>query len=102
MAQSLIEAFLSSLVRQVGRDSGKVISNSIYKDAHATPIRHVSSKTETDKKKERKAEATKTTAKASTEAVNFETHKRMREITHSVLGDLLKTPNSTDSTKTKE
>lgn len=33
--------FLNSVIRQLGRDTGKVISNSIFKDAHSTPIRMV-------------------------------------------------------------
>ena len=47
MAMSMLEKFVSSLIRQVGRDTGKVVSNLVYKDAHATPIRHVSSQKET-------------------------------------------------------
>ena len=43
MGQSLLEKFISSAVRQVGRDTGKVISNSLYGDAHSTPVRHVRS-----------------------------------------------------------
>ena len=31
--------FLSSAVNQVGRDMGKVVSNKVFKDAHASPIR---------------------------------------------------------------
>lgn len=36
--------FFSSLKRQVGRDTGKVISNSIFGDAHSTPHRNVNRK----------------------------------------------------------
>ena len=43
MAQSLLEKFISSAVRQVGKDTGKVISNGLYGDAHATPVRHIKS-----------------------------------------------------------
>ena len=43
MAQSLLEKFVSSAIRQVGRDTGKVISNSLYGDAHSTPVRHIKS-----------------------------------------------------------
>lgn len=39
---NLGKGFIRSAVNQVGRDTGKVISNSIYGDAHATPIRNVS------------------------------------------------------------
>lgn len=35
------KGFIRSAVNQVGRDTGKVISNTIYGDAHATPIRNV-------------------------------------------------------------
>lgn len=35
---------INSAVSQVGRDGGKVISNHLYGDAHATPIRNVSLK----------------------------------------------------------
>ena len=36
---------MRAVIRQVGRDTGKVISNKVYKDAHATPIRMVSADT---------------------------------------------------------
>lgn len=32
-------SFSSSLINQLGRDSGKVITNMVFKDLHATPIR---------------------------------------------------------------
>lgn len=35
------KGFVRSAVNQVGRDSGRVISNSIYGDAHSIPIRNV-------------------------------------------------------------
>lgn len=38
-SQTYLAKFLSSLIRQVGRDTGKVISNKLYGDAHATPYR---------------------------------------------------------------
>ncbi|MFV0545694.1 MAG: hypothetical protein ACK5ND_05775 [Bacteroides sp.] len=38
---NLGKGFVRSAVNQVGRDGGKVISNSIYGNAHATPIRGV-------------------------------------------------------------
>ena len=34
----LLKGFVRSAVNQVGRDGGKVISNTIYKGAHSTPI----------------------------------------------------------------
>jgi hypothetical protein len=34
-----LKRFFSSLVGQVGRDGGRVISNKVYKDRHAAPIR---------------------------------------------------------------
>lgn len=37
----MFNKFLSSAIRQVGRDLGKVVSNQVFGDAHATPIRHV-------------------------------------------------------------
>lgn len=44
MAKSnLGQSFIRSLVRQVGRDAGKVVSNKAFGDAHATPIRMVRS-----------------------------------------------------------
>lgn len=44
MAKSnLGQAFVKSLVRQVGRDAGKVVSNKAFGDAHSTPIRMVQS-----------------------------------------------------------
>lgn len=43
--QELGKGFIRSAVNQVGRDGGKVISNHIYGDAHATPIRHVGQST---------------------------------------------------------
>lgn len=39
---SLGKSFVRSAVNQVGRDGGKVISNRVYGDKHATPIRGVS------------------------------------------------------------
>lgn len=38
---NLGKGFVRSAVNQVGRDGGRVISNSLYGDAHATPIRRV-------------------------------------------------------------
>ncbi len=35
----LAKGFVRSAVNQIGRDGGKVISNKIYKNSHATPIR---------------------------------------------------------------
>lgn len=40
---SLAKLFIRSVVRQVGRDTGKVVSNKAFGDAHATPIRMVRS-----------------------------------------------------------
>lgn len=40
--ENLAKGFVRSAVNQVGRDTGKVVSNKIYGDAHATPIRNVS------------------------------------------------------------
>ena len=37
------KVFINSMVSQIGRDTGKVITNSVYGDAHATPIRRVGS-----------------------------------------------------------
>lgn len=41
----LTKGFIRSAVNQVGRDGGRVISNKIYGDAHATPIRKVGQST---------------------------------------------------------
>jgi hypothetical protein len=41
--RSLGEVFIRSMVRQVGRDAGKVVSNQAFGDAHSTPIRMVKS-----------------------------------------------------------
>ena len=43
MAESIFGKFLSSMIRQVGKDTGKVISNTLYGDAHSTPVRHIRS-----------------------------------------------------------
>lgn len=43
--QELGKGFIRSAVNQVGRDTGKIISNKIYGDAHATPIRNVGQST---------------------------------------------------------
>ncbi|MCD7714305.1 MAG: hypothetical protein LUI08_05210 [Prevotella sp.] len=43
---SLARGFVRSAVNQVGRDSGRVVSNSIYGDKHAIPVRHVGSAAE--------------------------------------------------------
>ena len=40
----LLNIFVNSMVRQIGRDSGKVVTNKIFGDAHATPIRMVGEK----------------------------------------------------------
>lgn len=40
---SLGQAFVRSMVRQIGRDAGKVVSNKAFGDAHATPVRMVGS-----------------------------------------------------------
>ena len=40
--ETLGEDYIRSAVKQVGRDGGKVISNSIYGNAHSTPIRMTS------------------------------------------------------------
>lgn len=34
-----MSAFLNSLIRQLGRDSGRVITNKVFGDAHAAPVR---------------------------------------------------------------
>lgn len=39
-------SFTQSIINQIGRDTGKVISNQIFKDAHSTPIKIVSGKSE--------------------------------------------------------
>lgn len=39
--QNLAKGFIRSAVNQVGRDSGRVISNKIYGNAHSTPINGV-------------------------------------------------------------
>jgi len=39
--RNLGKGFVRSTVNQVGRDTGRVISNTIYGDLHATPIRRV-------------------------------------------------------------
>lgn len=39
--EDLAKGFIRSAVNQVGRDGGKVISNSIYGNAHSTPIRGI-------------------------------------------------------------
>ena len=39
---SLGKGFIRSAVNQVGRDTGKVVSNRIYGNAHATPIKGIS------------------------------------------------------------
>lgn len=41
--KGLAKGFVRSTVNQVGRDAGKVISNSVYGDRHAAPYRKVSS-----------------------------------------------------------
>lgn len=39
----LAKGFVRSAVNQVGRDTGRVVSNNIYGDAHSTPHRNTSS-----------------------------------------------------------
>ena len=36
---NLLKGFIRSAVNQVGRDGGRVISNQLYGDAHASPVR---------------------------------------------------------------
>ena len=43
--EDLAKGFVRSAVNQVGRDGGKVISNSIYGNAHSTPIRGIGKNT---------------------------------------------------------
>ena len=38
---NLVKQFVNSLVRQVGRDSGKVISNKMFKGKHGTDRKSV-------------------------------------------------------------
>ncbi len=42
---SLARGFIRSAVNQVGRDSGRVVSNSVFGDKHAVPVRHVGAAT---------------------------------------------------------
>ena len=76
MAQSLFGKFISSMIHQVGRDTGKVISNAVYKDAHATPVRRVYSQPK---------KATKTIR-----STNTKQREEAHELTRSILGDLIK------------
>ena len=80
MTQSLFEKFVSSMVRQVGKDSGKVISNLVYKDAHATPIRHVSSKKEPASQSNKEEPVPQKTNRNPT----------TQELTRQILGNLYK------------
>lgn len=43
---NLGKGFIRSTINQVGRDTGKVISNNIYGDAHSTPYRRVGDNTQ--------------------------------------------------------
>ena len=36
--QTLAKGFVRSAINQVGRDSGRLVSNKLYKGAHATPV----------------------------------------------------------------
>lgn len=40
-SNKLFKGFIRSAINQVGRDGGRVISNTIYKDSHSIPIRNV-------------------------------------------------------------
>ena len=44
---NLLKGFIRSAVNQVGRDGGRVISNQLYGDAHASPVRLSQSQTST-------------------------------------------------------
>ena len=48
--QSMGEKFISSAVRQVGRDLGKTVSNELFGDAHSTPVRHIKGDSAQEKK----------------------------------------------------
>lgn len=41
MAKNILKSMLYSFANQVARDGGKAVSNSVYGDAHSTPIRRV-------------------------------------------------------------
>jgi len=38
---NLFKTFTKAVVWQVGKDTGRLVSNSLYGDKHATPIRHI-------------------------------------------------------------
>lgn len=48
MAKSFLGSMANAAARQIGRDTARVITNSMYGDAHATPHRVVNSQVEVD------------------------------------------------------
>ena len=44
MLQGIIKMIISSFVRQIGRDAGKVATNKMFGDKHSTPYRRVNNK----------------------------------------------------------
>lgn len=48
MAKNLFESMIHSAANQFARDGGKALSNSVYGDAHSTPIRRVGRQTADD------------------------------------------------------
>ena len=49
-----MSVFINSMIRQVGRDMGKVVSNKVFKDSHSSPYRRVGNNTSTNTFKKNK------------------------------------------------
>ena len=63
-------SFLKSVINQVGRDMGKVVSNQIFKDSHSTPYRRVSQNNSNSERSYSRINKTKTEFE---KAISFQT-----------------------------
>lgn len=71
-------AFLQSAINQVGRDLGRVVSNTVFKDSHSIPIRRATSyqkknKQTSNRVKTRKASPIERVQSSFKESINFKT-----------------------------
>ncbi|MGO1751137.1 MAG: hypothetical protein ACTHYV_01480 [Psychroflexus sp.] len=71
-------AFLQSAINQVGRDLGRVVSNTVFKDSHSIPIRRAASyqkknKQTSNRVKARKANPIESVQSRFQQSINFKT-----------------------------
>lgn len=61
MAQTPFDSFIRSMIRELGRNTGKAISNKVFGDAHATPVRHIKGSAPESEKSPKKDNISRTT-----------------------------------------